>query len=72
MRDAYMTIRVSRDGSHVYGAASQHFLGEEGAFCVPVIRRRLGQARQMAVKCSISSPIRVDVLACAVQAEQER
>lgn len=67
-----MTLWVARDGSHNYGAASEHFLGEEGAFCVPVIRRRMGQARQLVVKSSVSSPIRVDVLACAVQAEQER
>lgn len=70
-RDAWMTITVAKDGSKNYGAATQHFLGEEGAFCVPVIRRRMGTARQMTVKCSISSPTRVDILALAVEAEQE-
>lgn len=71
-RDANMTVKVSKDGSRVYGAATTHFLGEEGAFCVPVIRRRLGTARQMALKCSISSPTRVDILAMGMQAETER
>jgi hypothetical protein len=70
-RDANITIKVAKDGSKNYGAATQHFLGEEGAFCVPVIRRRCGSARQFAVRVSCTSPTRVDFLAMAMQAERE-
>jgi len=70
-RDAWMTVKVAKDGSRNYGAATQHFLGEEGAFCVPVIRRRLGIARQLVTRNSVSSPTRVDILAMAIQAELE-
>lgn len=71
-RDAYITLWVAKDGSRNYGAATQHFLGEEGAFCVPVIRRRMGSSRQFAVRVSCTSPTRVDILAMAIEAEQER
>lgn len=66
-----MTLKLSKDGSHVYGSASQHFLGEEGAFCVPVIRRRCGQAQRINVHGEISSPIRVDILAAAAEVSRE-
>jgi hypothetical protein len=70
-RDAYVTIWVAKD-AHNYGAATEHFLGEEGAFCVPVIRRRLGNSRQFAMKVSCTSPTRVDFLAMAIQASKEK
>jgi hypothetical protein len=70
-RDANMTLKVAKDGSRNYGAATVHFLGEEGAFCVPVIRRRMGNARQFVLRCSVTSPTRVDILAQAIQAELE-
>jgi hypothetical protein len=70
-RDANVTVWVAKDGSHNYGAATEHFLGEEGAFCVPVIRRRMGTSRQFTVKVACTSPTRVDFLAMAVEAERE-
>lgn len=72
MRDAWMTLRTSNDGAHNFGNASQHFLGEEGAFCVAVERYRMGSQRQMVIRSSVSSPTRVDVLAQAIQADRER
>lgn len=69
-RDAWLTIRVSRD-AHNYGAASPHFLGEEGQFNYKVTRNRIGQSEQLALELEISSPTRVDILALEAEVESE-
>lgn len=66
-----MTMWVAKDGSHNYGAATQHDIGVTGQFCVAAIRRRLGQSRQFVLKCSVTSPYRRDVMALAIQADRE-
>lgn len=69
-RDCYLTMKVAKDATN-FGAATEHFLGEEGAFNVPAIRRRLGTSRQFVLRCSMTSPTRIDVLGMAVQVTRE-
>lgn len=71
MRDAWLTLWISKDGNRDFGAARQAFLGEEGDFRDQVTFRRLGQCRRMGVKVSITSPTRVDVLALEADISRE-
>lgn len=71
MTDHIATIEVTKDGSHNYGAATLHDIGNTGQFCVAAIRRRLGQARQMTVRVTVTSPYKRDVVAMAIELERE-
>lgn len=69
--DHVCTIHISKDGSHNYGAASIHDIGDTGQFCTAAIRRRLGSARQMVMRCTVTSPYKRDVIALAVEVSRE-
>jgi hypothetical protein len=71
MSDHECTIALSKDGAHNYVAPTIHDLGATGDFQKQIIRRRLGMARSMVVRFSVSSPIRCSVLASEVMAESE-
>lgn len=66
-RDCYCTIWLAKDGAHSFNAATEHYLGEEGAFVQTAIRRRMGQCRQAVARVRFTSPVRRDVIAMAVQ-----
>ena len=69
MTDHVITIEVSTDGGHTFGAMTQHDLGNTGAFVKQVKRNRCGQSNQFCIRISKSSPIKVPILAAVIQAE---
>jgi hypothetical protein len=72
MRDAWATIGLSRDGAHNEIARTEHYLGDVGAFMVPVLRTRCGQARQMVLIIEVSSQIKRDLIDGQIQIQQEQ
>lgn len=70
--DHFVTIEISKDGGHNWGAATIHDIGATGEFCVPAIRRRLGSSRQFLVRWTVTSPYKRDVLAAAIEATREK
>lgn len=72
MTDRYITTSYSKDGAHNFVAEIEHHIGEVGERQNPVIRRRFGQARHMVMRVSMTSPVMVTFVACAIQSTPER
>lgn len=66
MTDHIAVLRVSRDGSHNYGDATQHDIGNTGSFCQYAVRTRLGTSRQLVIEEEVSSPFKADLISLAV------
>lgn len=62
MSDRKVTLFVSKDGGHNYGAAREQSLGELGQYPHRVRFRRLGRMIEGTFKVRITSPLVIDHL----------
>ncbi len=69
MSDRKVTITISKDGGHNYGAAREQSLGELGQYRHRVRFRRLGRSEQFCAKVRVTSPIVMDHLGAVVEME---
>jgi hypothetical protein len=67
--DRKVTVAVSRDGGHNYGAQREASLGELGAYRQRVRFRRFGRGLQFVMKIRVTSPIKADLMDSVVDFE---
>ena len=70
MTDRKVQFRYSKDGGNNWSTWVERSLGEVGQFQQRVRRYRLGQGRQWVFDIRVTSPVRADLLAAAVQVTQ--
>lgn len=59
--DPICTIRISRDGGHVFGSETQHSMGKVGTYKKRVQRQRCGTARDFVFEWSTSAALPVTI-----------
>lgn len=69
MTDRKVTISVSKDGGHNYGAAREQGLGELGQYQHRVRFRRLGRAESFCAKIRVTSPIVMNHMGAVIEME---
>lgn len=67
MSDRKVTIFVSKDGGHNYGAAREQSLGELGQYQQRVRFRRLGRAESFCAKIRVTSPIVMNHMGAVIE-----
>ena len=70
MTDHILELTYSKDGGHTKADFTPHDLGEVGTFCLPIIKRRLGIARQLVVTGRTSSPRRATIIGLSVMVSE--
>lgn len=69
MSDRTVQIRYSRDGGRNWSAWRNRSLGELGEFEKHPTVRRIGICRNIVFEWKVTSPVRADVIAAALQVE---
>ena len=69
MSDRKVTLFVSKDGGHNYGAAREQSLGELGQYQQRVRFRRLGRMIDGMFKVRVTSPVVMDHLGAVADME---
>lgn len=63
-------IRYSKDGGRNWSDWRNLDMGETGDFVKRVTMRRLGIGRQWVFSIRVTDPVRADIMAASIQAEQ--
>lgn len=63
MTDLIITTKLTKDGSHNWGAGKMHNLGTTGNFRGKLRRRRIGVVEELSMEATNTSPFKAPVLA---------